>query len=199
MKKYFIFILLLLITGNLSLLAQQRNFNQFIIGLSYGFPSGTNTKLLNENLYKFNLGQEFALNKFISLDILSDFASTKGKSLNPDINKVGLGGGFKIQLIPIIEAILKKDSISNYNYFLMGNGFLNLNNISNYAKPGQMSDINVIIGFEFINKNYRVFKLFYGANYFYNNSSLSINSNDVRSFNQFGIALGFKNFSKLKK
>jgi hypothetical protein len=187
------------IINNSKLFSQQRNFNQFTLGLAYGFPSGDETKSLNNSLYKINLGQEFALNEVISIAILSDYGISSGKSANPDIEKIGLGGGFKIQIIPVIEAILKKESISKFNYFISGTTLLNLKNIPNYANSGQMFDVNVIVGLEFISKNATTYKVFYGGNYFYNSLSSNINANDTRLFRQFGVAVGFKNFSKQNK
>ncbi len=205
MKKYLFFLLLsfLVLKGK----AQQTNFNQLQLGLSYGIPYDSDTRKLSGNLLKLSLQQDFRLGNLISLSVLGDYNHSKGKSLFRDINNVGLGGGIKIQMIPIFQFIntkvLKTDSIHvNYNVFIQNNATVNIHN-TKYFDAGTLYDNTIQIGVELFDKKKYVYKIFYALSMIEDNTKyvyLAIPNQPKnitsRTFGELGIAIGIKNLSK---
>ena len=195
MKKYLIALSIFFIS--LTSFSQDRNPSQFVVGLSYGLPVGDQTKALNNNIFKISLGQEFSLSKFFSLNALGDFATTTGVLTNPNINKVGLGGGIKIQIVPIVNLIRKNKLNTKLNIFVNSNGSININNIKNYAGVGEIFNLNILSGIEFFGKEKRIYKIYLASDYFFNDyiDGNLINS-QTRIFSQIGFAIGFNNSKK---
>jgi hypothetical protein len=205
MKNRFLIILLILSGSGVS--AQQTNFNQLQFGLSYGIPYDSDTRKLNGNLLKLSLQQDFRLGNLISLSVLGDYNHSKGKSLFRDINNVGLGGGIKIQMIPIFQfintKILKTDSIHvKYNVFIQSNATVNIHN-TKYFDAGTLYDNTFQIGVELFDKKKYVYKIFYAFSMIEDNTKydyLAIPNQPKnitsRTFGELGIAIGIKNLSK---
>lgn len=192
-----IMIVLLIVSCTYKLEAQIKNYSQFTVGLSFGLPTGDVSKTLNSNIVKLNIGQEFAMNQFFSLNVLGDFASTSGTQANPNINKIGLGGGVKIQMLPIINWILKSKYKLGINMFIASNGLININKIENYAGSGQMVNFNASGGLEFLDKKKTIYKIFYGGDTFIKGiPNGNIEKSQTRIFSQLGFAIGFSNLKK---
>jgi hypothetical protein len=195
MKKYIITICALLICLKLS--AQHTNLSQFVVGLSYGIPIGEQSKQLNNNILKLNIGQEFALNKIFSMIALGDFVTTSGANTNPNINKIGLGGGLKIQIIPLVNLIRKNKLETKSNIYVSSNGSININNIKNYANSGEMFDLNVVTGVEFFGKKNRIYKVYFANDFFFTDFiNVNLRNSENRAFSQIGFAIGINNSKK---
>jgi hypothetical protein len=205
MKKYLFFLLLsfLVLKGK----AQQTNFNQLQLGLSYGIPYDSDTRKLSGNLLKLSLQQDFRLGNLIFLSVLGDYNYSNYKSGFRKISFVSLGGGLKIQLIPIIQfvniKILKKDSIEfRYNIYFQNNFSVNINN-SEHFDAGNLFDNAAQLGLEFFDKSKRAYKIYYAIDRIYDNTKylyLAIPNQPKnitsRTFGELGIAIGIKNLSK---
>ncbi|MBC7655239.1 MAG: hypothetical protein H7098_12315 [Oligoflexus sp.] len=209
MKKSILLYFLVFISS--ATMSQQTNFNQFNMGISYGIPYDKETRVLNGNLLKLSLQQDFRLGNLISLSALGDYNHSNGKNIYPSINTYGLGGGIKIQMVPVFQfintKILKRDSLNyKFNIFIQSNATLNINK-SQYFETGTLYDHTIQTGIELFDRKKGIYKIFYSISSLYNDGKylyVTIPSNAkiedrVRTFGELGIAVGFKNFSKKKK
>ena len=186
--------------------AQNLNYSKLSLGGGYGLPYNSTTSSLNGNIYHFFISQDFAINKYLSLVGKGEYSQTKGKSINPDIDKLGVGGGIKIQLIPILNLVNKAlsiDSSRNFknNIYIKSGALINVNNIENYTPSSHLFNQQFIVGFEFMTINKFTYDIFImSENYIPKNTSRTTLTPQPtgRQFIQVGVSIGFRN-SKIFK